>query len=137
MVTDSQLTFCASLPSREHNRFDRAVAIAEGALARLAVAHFVLLQLRFFPPLIQSRESLIEKRKLGFAAPEVPVPVPVPVICLGGKVYGWTLPETEAPMLLAHQVRHIWRKPTAKPWATKSGWPIGDRRNRSLMPARS
>ena len=85
----------------------------------------------FFSPPIHRGESLIEKRKLEFAAPEVPV------ICLGGKVYGWTLPETESPMLLAHQVRHIWRKATAKPWATKSGWPIGDRRNRSLMPARS
>ena len=70
-------------------------------------------------------------RRAGFAVPEVPV------ICLGGRVYGWTLPETASPMPLAHQVRHIWRKPTAKPWATKSGWPIGDRRKRSLMPARS
>jgi hypothetical protein len=48
MVTDSQLTFGASLPSRERNRFDPAVAIGEGALAGLALAHFVLLQLRFF-----------------------------------------------------------------------------------------
>ena len=130
-MTDSQLTFSASLPSRERIRFDRAVAIGEGALAGFALAHCVLLQLRFLPPLKQRGESLIEKRKLGFAAPEVPV------ISLGRKVYGWTLPETEAPMLLAHQVRHIWRNPIAKPWATKSGWPIGDRRNRSLMPARS
>ena len=59
------------------------------------------------------------------------------LICLGGKVYGWTMPEPEAFMLFAHQLRHIWRKATAKPWATKSGWPIADPRNRSLMPARS
>jgi hypothetical protein len=36
------------------------------------------------------RRSPMEKRMLGFAGPEVPV------ICLGGNVYGWTLPETEA-----------------------------------------
>ena len=32
----------------------------------------------------------MEKRKPGFAGPEVPV------ICLGGNVYRWTLPEAEA-----------------------------------------
>ena len=32
----------------------------------------------------------METRKLGFAGPDVPV------ICLGGNVYGWTLPEAEA-----------------------------------------
>jgi aryl-alcohol dehydrogenase-like predicted oxidoreductase len=40
--------------------------------------------------LSKRRRINVEKRKLGAAGPDVPV------ICVGGNVYGWTLPEAEA-----------------------------------------
>jgi len=40
----------------------------------------------------------MKKRKLGSAGPEVPM------ICLGGNVFGWTVPEAEAFRLLDQAV---------------------------------